>query len=319
MPRSPGGSHRRPTRTSCPSFVGLALEKVDDLRYGENPHQRGARYRDAAGPGVLGGAEVLQGKAMSFNNWLDVDAAYSLAAALPPNAAVIVKHNNPCGAAVGSSPADSYARAFACDTVSAFGGIVAFHGEVDAAAADAMREVFTEVVVAPAFTCRGARHLRGAGQPAGGAGAAARGRGARRAAPPRRGARAGPRPRDRGRGGLQGRLVARAEPAEWEDLLFAWQVAWRVKSNAIVLAKEGATVGIGAGQMSRVDSAWIAARKADGRAAGAAMASDAFFPFPDALRGRGRGGGDVGDPPGGLGPRRGGARGRRASRVWRSS
>ncbi len=267
-----------------PSFVGLALEKVDDLRYGENPHQRGARYRDAAGPGVLGGAEVLQGKPMSFNNWLDVDAAYSLAAALAPNAAVIVKHNNPCGAAVGSSPADSYARAFACDTVSSFGGIVAFHGEADAAAADAMREVFTEVVVAPAFSAEALSilaerdNLRVVRAPLPGGG----------------GLDVRPLP---GGALVQDRdlvtevradckVVGSREPsaAEWEDLLFAWQVAWRVKSNAIVLAKEGATVGIGAGQMSRVDSAWIAARKADGRAAGAAMASDAFFPFPDALQ-----------------------------------
>jgi phosphoribosylaminoimidazolecarboxamide formyltransferase/IMP cyclohydrolase len=138
-----------------PSFVGLALGKVADLRYGENPHQRGALYAETAGPGVLRGAEVvIEGKEMSFNNWLDVDAAYTLAADLASlgSSAVIVKHNNPCGAAVGQSPAAAYASAFESDTVSAFGGIVAFAGEADEEAARAMAEVFTEVVVAPGFT-----------------------------------------------------------------------------------------------------------------------------------------------------------------------
>ena len=268
---------------ALPGFVGLALEKVDDLRYGENPHQRGARYRDAGGPGALGGAEVLQGKAMSFNNWLDVDAAYSLAAALPPNAAVIVKHNNPCGVAVAATAAQSYRRAFDCDTVSAFGGIVAFHGEADADAAEAMREVFTEVVVAPSFSDEAlailARrdHLRVVRAPL----------------PDGRGLDVRPIPggalvQDRDlltETASEGKVVSSREPSttEWEDLMFAWQVAWRVRSNAIVFARELATVGIGAGQMSRVDAAWIAARKAGERATGSVMASDAFFPFPDAL------------------------------------
>ncbi len=275
---------RRADDESLPAFVGLALEKVDDLRYGENPHQRGALYREVAGSGPLGGAEVLQGKAMSFNNWLDVDAALSLASALPANAAVIVKHNNPCGAAAGSSPADSYRRAFACDTVSAFGGIVAFHGEADGAAADAMREVFTEVVVAQGFTSvamdifAARENLRVVQAPSDGAtGLDVR--------PMQGGALVQDRDvvvEDR----ADCKVVSSREPTtgEWDDLLFAWQVAWRVKSNAIVVAKDAATVGIGAGQMSRVDSAWIAARKAGERATGAVMASDAFFPFPDALQ-----------------------------------
>ena len=140
---------------ALPAFVGLAFEKVADLRYGENPHQRGALYRGSGGPGVLGGAEVLvEGKEMSFNNWLDVDAALTLAADLERfgPAAVIVKHNNPCGAAVQGSLAASYAAAFESDTVSAFGGIVAFGREADEDAARAMADVFTEVVVAPSFT-----------------------------------------------------------------------------------------------------------------------------------------------------------------------
>jgi phosphoribosylaminoimidazolecarboxamide formyltransferase/IMP cyclohydrolase len=270
-------------REGLPDYVGSGLEKVGDLRYGENPHQRGALYRDFSGPGPLGGAEVLQGKEMSFNNWLDVYAALELAAALPEEAAVIVKHNNPCGAAAAASCAESYSRAFACDTVSAFGGIVAFHGQCDAAAAEAMREVFTEVVVAPSFTAEAIdafssrQNLRvvQAAMPEGG------------------GLDVRPIP---GGALVQDRdlltetkadckVVSSREPTarEWEDLLFAWTVSWRVKSNAIVFVKDRATVGVGAGQMSRVDAAWIASRKAGERAVGASMASDAFFPFPDAI------------------------------------
>ena len=268
---------------SLPGFVGLAYEKTGDLRYGENPHQRGALYAEVGGPGVLGGANVLQGKEMSFNNWLDVDAAYELASALPENAAVIVKHNNPCGVALGATPAEAYAKAFACDTVSAFGGIVAFHAPCDAPAAAAMADVFTEVVVAPAFTddalaAFGARqNLRVVQAPIGaGDGLDVR---------PMPG---GALVQDRDlvtETPQEWKVVSSREPTaqEWDDLAFAWTIAWRVKSNTIVFAKDGATVGVGAGQMSRVDSSWIAVRKADGRAKGAVMASDAFFPFPDAL------------------------------------
>ena len=268
---------------ALPGFVGLALEKTGDLRYGENPHQRGALYADVAGPGILGGAEVLQGKEMSFNNWLDVDAAYALAAALEPNAAVIVKHNNPCGAAAGATTAESYAKAFACDTVSAFGGIVAFHGSCDGAAAAAMADVFTEVVVAPVYTEEALatfaerRNLRVVRAPLPtGVGLDVR--------PLLGGALVQDRDAVTERPD-EWKVASSREPTdrEWRDLAFAWTVAWRVKSNAIVLAKDGATVGIGAGQMSRVDAAWIAVRKAGERARGAVCASDAFFPFPDAL------------------------------------
>jgi phosphoribosylaminoimidazolecarboxamide formyltransferase/IMP cyclohydrolase len=275
------------TDDRLPDFVGLAYEKLGDLRYGENPHQRGALYVEAGGVGVLGGANVLQGKEMSYNNWLDVDAAYALASALPANAAVIVKHNNPCGAALGPTPAEAYAKAFACDTVSAFGGIVAFHAPCDGAAAAAMADVFTEVVVAPSFTddalaaFASRQNLRVVQAPlATGAGLDVR--------PIPGGAlvqdrdmaleATGERPED-------WEVASSREPTEqeWRDLTLAWTVAWRVKSNAIVFVKDGATVGVGAGQMSRVDAAWIAVRKADGRARGATMASDAFFPFPDAI------------------------------------
>ncbi|HKN79870.1 MAG TPA: bifunctional phosphoribosylaminoimidazolecarboxamide formyltransferase/IMP cyclohydrolase [Actinomycetota bacterium] len=271
---------------ATPAFVGLAFEKQADLRYGENPHQRGALYRAAAGPGVLGGAEVLvEGKEMSFNNWLDVDAALTLAgdlAQLGP-AAVIVKHNNPCGAAVQGSLAASYAAAFESDTVSAFGGIVAFGREADEDAAGAMADVFTEVVVAPSFS-----------------------EGALAAFAERKGLRVvrAPLPET---GGLDvrvlhgGALLQDADAApesaadlevvsirqpsvdEWRDLRFAWIVSMRVKSNAIVFARQLATVGVGAGQMSRVDASVLAVRKAGDRAKGSVMASDAFFPFPDAV------------------------------------
>ncbi|MEA2551794.1 MAG: phosphoribosylaminoimidazolecarboxamide formyltransferase / cyclohydrolase [Actinomycetota bacterium] len=268
---------------ALPGYVGLAFEKVADLRYGENPHMRGALYREAAGQGPLGGAEVLQGKEMSFNNWLDAYAAHELASAMPAWSCVIVKHNNPCGAASKGSTAASYAAAFECDTVSAFGGIVSFHAECDRAAADAMRDVFTEVVIAPSFT-RGAldafaerpnlRVVR---------------------APLLTDADFDVRPfpggalvQDRDQvteTSADWKVASSREPTpqEWADLELAWTIAWRVKSNTIVFVKDGATVGVGAGQMSRVDAAWIAARKAGDRAKGAVVASDAFFPFPDAL------------------------------------
>jgi phosphoribosylaminoimidazolecarboxamide formyltransferase/IMP cyclohydrolase len=269
---------------ALPSFVGLALRKVDDLRYGENPHQRGALYREVAGPGPLAGARVLlEGKEMSFNNWLDVHAAHTLATALAKPAAVIVKHNNPCGVAVAASLAEAYERAFECDTVSAFGGIVAFNQEAGEDAARAMAEVFTEVVVAPGFT-DAALHAFGTRknlrivqvpEPTDGA-------------LDIRPLPGGALVQDRdvaNESREQMEVVSTREPSrdEWRDLAIAWTVAAHVKSNAIVFARDGATVGIGAGQMSRVDASWIAVRKAGDRAKGAAMASDAFFPFPDAV------------------------------------
>ncbi len=268
---------------ALPPFVGLAYEAIGELRYGENPHQRGALYRSAGANGPLNGASVLQGKEMSFNNWLDAHAAYDLAGALAEGAAVIVKHNNPCGAAARGTLAESYRAAFACDEVSAFGGIVAFHGEVDGDAARAMADVFTEVVIAPSYT------------PAASAVFSERPNLRVLAAPLPSGVELDVRPLPGG-ALIQDRDVVREtradwkvvssrEPttAEWDDLSLAWTIGWRVKSNAIVFVKDGATVGVGAGQMSRVDAAWIATRKAGERATGAAVASDAFFPFPDAL------------------------------------
>jgi phosphoribosylaminoimidazolecarboxamide formyltransferase/IMP cyclohydrolase len=270
-----------------PSFVGLAFDKVAELRYGENPHQRGALYAESAGRGVLGGAEILiEGKEMSFNNWLDVDAALTLAADLEPlgPSAVIVKHNNPCGAAVERSLADAYAAAFESDTVSAFGGIVAFGGEADEQAARAMADVFTEVVVAPSFSAgalsafgerKGLRVVR----------ASLPGRDGLDVRTLAGGALIQDRDSAPESGSADLEVVSARTPTddEWRDLRFAWVVAMRVKSNAIVFARELATVGIGAGQMSRVDASFLAARKAGDRAKGSVMASDAFFPFPDAV------------------------------------
>jgi phosphoribosylaminoimidazolecarboxamide formyltransferase/IMP cyclohydrolase len=273
-----------------PGEWAIGLHRVGELRYGENPHQRAALYRTVLGPGPLGGAEVLQGKEMSFNNWLDADAALSLAQMLAKPAAVIVKHNNPCGAAVAATAADAYRAALASDPVSAFGGVVAFKGQVDGDAAEATTEVFTEVVVAPDFAPEALEAFASREN--------------------LRVVRAGTRPLTTGGfrtpnldvrhidGGvlvqdadeiletrLDMKVAAGPEPTEeqWRDLLFAWTVAARVKSNAIVLAQQGATVGIGAGQMSRVDAVDIAVRKAGDRAAGSCLASDAFFPFRDSI------------------------------------
>ncbi|MEX2203041.1 MAG: bifunctional phosphoribosylaminoimidazolecarboxamide formyltransferase/IMP cyclohydrolase [Actinomycetota bacterium] len=267
-----------------PSFLGMALGKVADLRYGENPHQRGALYAERDGVGVLRGARVVvEGKEMSYNNWLDVDSAFGLASGLPSTACVIVKHNNPCGAAVRDDVADAYRSAFESDTVSAFGGIVAFNATCDEAAAEAMREVFTEAVVAPSFTDgalaafaarKGLRVVEAPLAEAGGLEV--------RQLP------GGALVQDRDRaaeGREEMQVVSAREPTEdeWRDLLLAWPVAARVRSNAIVLVRDGATVGVGAGQMSRVDASWLAVRKAGDRAKGSSMASDAFFPFPDAV------------------------------------
>jgi phosphoribosylaminoimidazolecarboxamide formyltransferase/IMP cyclohydrolase len=266
-----------------PKRLFLVLRSERSLRYGENPHQRAGLYAAEGSAGPLGGARVLQGKEMSFNNWLDAEAGLALAASLPVPAAVIVKHNNPCGAAVASTAAEAYRKALASDPVSAFGGVVAFNAPVDEETAQAMAEVFTEVVAAPGFQSEAReafgrkanlRVLEAQRQVGGGIEV--------------RPLAGGALVQDRD-GVMESRedwtVASSREPTdeEWFDLEFAWAVAARVTSNAIVLAAGGATVGIGAGQMSRVDSVDIACRKAGGRARGAVMASDAFFPFRDSV------------------------------------
>jgi phosphoribosylaminoimidazolecarboxamide formyltransferase/IMP cyclohydrolase len=270
---------------------------LEPLRYGENPHQSAAFYRTSElRPGVATARQV-QGKKLSYNNINDTDAAYECVAEFDPRrtaACVIVKHANPCGAAEGESLIEAYRKALACDPVSAFGGIVAVNRKLDAEAAQAITDIFTEVIIAPeasdeAIAIVGAKknlRLLIAG--------------------------ALPDPRARGMlvksvaGGLlvQSRdnavvddmtlkVVTKRAPtnAELRDLAFAFRIAKHVKSNTIVYAKDCATVGIGAGQMSRIDSARIAARKAEEAATGlpapltigSVVASDAFFPFPDGL------------------------------------
>jgi phosphoribosylaminoimidazolecarboxamide formyltransferase/IMP cyclohydrolase len=281
-----------------PRRRAFAGRLAQPLRYGENPHQRAAFYLDgSARPGVAT-ARQLQGKELSYNNINDTDAAFELAAELDRDlpAAVIVKHANPCGVAAAPTLAEAYGRAFDCDRVSAFGGIVALNRALDGPTAERIAEIFTEVVIAPGadeaaravFAAR--KNLRllltdGLPDPAA----------------PRlawRQVAGGFLVQDQDTGRVSAdelRVVTRRAPTEPEraDMLFAWRVAKHVKSNAIVYAREGATVGIGAGQMSRVDSTRIAARKAEEMAAvlglpepptrGAAVASDAFFPFADGL------------------------------------
>ena len=262
----------------------LALDRVHDLRYGENPHQAGARYRAAGSSGWWDTAVVHGGKAMSYLNLFDTEAAWRLVHRLGDEpCAVVVKHANPCGAAVGSDIADAYLSAHRCDPVSAFGGVVAVNRPVTLAMAEALSEVFTEVVVAPAYepdalALLGERkNLR-----------------VLEAGPP-----GWPELDVRGiDGGLLvqtaddlvaqpsvWRVVTEREPtgAEWADLEFAWRVVARVNSNAIVLVKNRCAVGIGAGQQNRRDAGRIAAEKAAGRAVDGACASDAFFPFRDGL------------------------------------
>lgn len=278
------------------SFAGTLRET---LRYGENPHQNAGFYVTGdKRPGVAT-AEQLQGKELSYNNINDTDAAYELVAEFDPaeSAAVaIIKHSNPCGVALGATLAEAYAKALRCDPVSAFGGIVALNRPIDAEVATEIVKIFTEVVIAPdasedakeIFAAKkNLRLLIAGGLPdpvAGGVNVRSVAGGLL------------VQERDSGRvakGDLK--TVSKREPTQSElsDLLFAFKVAKHVKSNAIVLARESATVGIGAGQMSRVDSAFIAARKAEeaGKAAGlpdslamgCVVASDAFFPFADAM------------------------------------
>jgi phosphoribosylaminoimidazolecarboxamide formyltransferase/IMP cyclohydrolase len=283
----------------APDYRAFGGRLIEALRYGENPHQSAAFYRAPGARFGVASSRQLQGKQLSYNNINDTDAAYECVAEFDPRrtaACVIVKHANPCGVAEGDSLLDAYKKALACDATSAFGGIVALNRKLDAEAAKAITEIFTEVIVAPdasdeaikiVASKKNLRLLLAGGLPD---------------------------PRERGltvksvAGGLlvqsrdnavidemQLKTVTKRAPsaAELADLTFAFRVAKHVKSNTIVYAKDRATVGIGAGQMSRVDAARIAARKAEDAAKelklatpltkGSVVASDAFFPFPDGL------------------------------------
>ncbi len=269
-----------------PEVLTKRYERALPLRYGENPHQAAAYYADAEDGGhLLTGVERLQGRPLSFNNLYDVDAARTLLADLSEDgraAAVIIKHANPCGAAVADDLAEAYRRAFASDPTSAFGGIVALSGTVDGELAREISKVFTEVLISPSFDDEARKAFS--------------------EKPNMTLLEAGPiaRPKLSAKhvtGGILLQETDRVEsdeeyelatsvhpsPDELGDLHFAWKVAKSVKSNAIVLAKNEATVGIGAGQTSRVESSELAVRKAGERARGAVAASDAFFPFADGV------------------------------------
>jgi phosphoribosylaminoimidazolecarboxamide formyltransferase/IMP cyclohydrolase len=269
-----------------PAWIGGTWDRASILRYGENPHQRAALYVAGAGAGGLATAEQLHGKEMSYNNYVDADAAHRAAYDFTEPAVAIIKHANPCGIAIGSDIAEAHRLAHATDPVSAFGGVIATNRPVTAEMAEQVTEVFTEVVVAPDYEPdaldvltrkKNVRLLRA---------------GARR----RGGAETRP---------ISGGLLMQAvdtidaagdDPANWTlaagepaaghmlaDLAFAWRACRAVKSNAILLASGGAAVGIGMGQVNRVDSARLAVSRAGERAAGSVAASDAFFPFPDGL------------------------------------
>jgi phosphoribosylaminoimidazolecarboxamide formyltransferase/IMP cyclohydrolase len=284
------------TRNPYPAQVNSRFVKLQDLRYGENPHQSAAFYRDLnPAPGALVTAQQLQGKELSYNNIADADAAWEAVKSFDSTACVIVKHANPCGVAVGSNALEAYSKAFQTDPTSAFGGIIAFNTTLDKAAAEAVSKQFVEVLIAPDYTedalaifsaKTNVRVLKIA-LPQGGNTAWEQGRNAQ----------------DIKRVG-SGILIQTADnheisvtdlkvvtkkqptPQQMEDMLFAWRVAKYVKSNAIVFCGNGMTLGVGAGQMSRVDSTKIAAIKAQNAGLtlkNSVVASDAFFPFRDGI------------------------------------
>jgi phosphoribosylaminoimidazolecarboxamide formyltransferase/IMP cyclohydrolase len=270
-----------------PEFAGLALKRATPLRYGENPHQQAALYLDPNAPAGLAQAEQLHGKEMSYNNYVDADAAWRSANDFAEPCVAIIKHANPCGIAVGADVAEAHRKAHACDPVSAFGGVIAVNRQVTVELAEQLDGIFTEVIVAPSFTdealavFREKKNLRVLVAPAWNP-------------PPAEVKQIG--------GGvlvqMSDRLDAEGDdPASWTlatgaaataeelaDLAFAWRAIRSVKSNAILLAHDGATVGVGMGQVNRVDSAHLAVNRAGAdRAKGSVAASDAFFPFPDGL------------------------------------
>ncbi|MCW2775128.1 MAG: purH [Nocardioides sp.] len=273
--------------TGFPSWTGATWDRAAVLRYGENPHQPAALYRHWRGG--LAAAEQLHGKEMSYNNYVDTDAARRAANDFGEPAVAIIKHANPCGIAVGTDVADAYAKAAACDPTSAFGGVIAVNRPVSVAMAEAMRETFTEAIVAPAYEDGAVEVLQSL--PRGGKNIRIL------VCPPDE----FPDPVEF-RGISGGVLMQRVDhvdapgddPVTWTlatgsaaspevlaDLAFAWRACRAVKSNAILLAKDAASVGIGMGQVNRVDSCRLAVSRAGDRAAGSVAASDAFFPFED--------------------------------------
>jgi phosphoribosylaminoimidazolecarboxamide formyltransferase/IMP cyclohydrolase len=271
--------------TSLPSTLRINLPLAQALRYGENPHQRAALYADGTGQGIAG-ARQLQGKELSFNNLVDLDACWELAQEFDEPAVIIVKHTNPCGAATGSTVLEAYLKALACDPVSAFGGVIGINRAVDGDAAAEIAKLFVEAIAAPSFTAEARERF-------------AAKKNLRlvevQSAPPRpvvKHVSGGLLLQDADTGRINAaaldpglKVVTWRPPTaeELRSLLFAWRVCKHVKSNAIVYARDGQTLGVGAGQMSRVDAARFGAMKAVLPLKDCVAASDAFFPFPDGL------------------------------------
>jgi phosphoribosylaminoimidazolecarboxamide formyltransferase/IMP cyclohydrolase len=274
-----------PDTTTLPTTLRINLPLAQSLRYGENPHQRAALYTDGSGQGIAG-AKQLQGKELSYNNIVDLDACWELVQEFDEPAAIIMKHTNPCGAATGATILEAYQKALACDPVSAFGGVIGINREVDASAAEEIAKLFVEAIAAPSFSTEARarfaakKNLRLVDV---------------RSAPPRfvvKNVSGGLLLQDADTGRIDAtaldpglKIVTWRPPTaeELRSLLFAWRVCKHVKSNAIVYAKDGQTLGVGAGQMSRVDAAKFGAMKAILPLKGCVAASDAFFPFADGL------------------------------------
>lgn len=282
-------SSRLERKEEFPREMDIMLEKLQDLRYGENPHQKAALYRErgAVGDGRVTEAKQLHGKELSFNNIVDMEAAWNCANYFADPVVAIVKHNNPCGVAQADSLVEAYKNALACDPVSAYGGIIAANRRIDEATAKEIAALFVEVVIAPSYTPKALEILKSK----------------QNIRLMEMGEKAINKPfkgldYKRISGGLlvqepdiaqlginEIKVVTKREPtmAEMEDLFFAWGVAKYVKSNTIVYVKEGKTVGIGAGQMSRIDSAELGIKKSQCGVQGSVLASDAFFPFSDVV------------------------------------
>ena len=278
--------HLRPPSPvpSLPAELSIGGRKLRDLRYGENPHQAAALYVTAEGRGVAG-ARQWQGLELSYNNLLDAQAGFALVSEFGTPAAAIIKHANPCGVAVSADLTDAYERALGCDPRSAFGGIVALNRPVETSTAERLTQTFLEVVLAPGFEAEAIARLATRPklrvlQP--GPGPAVPDLDAR----PITGGLLVQTADSSGDGLGERRVVTAREPeaAAWADLQFAWTVVKHVRSNAIVVARAGAAIGIGAGQMSRVEAVELAVHRAASRADGAVLASDGFFPYPDGVQ-----------------------------------
>ncbi len=282
LERIPADSFQlQPENASFPATLRLNLQKTLDLRYGENPHQKAAMYSDGSGKGVANGRQ-LQGKELSYNNIVDLQAAWDLAQEFEQPVVAIIKHTNPCGTATGKTLAEAYQRALECDPVSAFGGVIGVNRTIDADAAEEMHKLFLEAIAAPGFDDAAKAKF-----------ASKRNLRLVQVVPANqkwvlKNVSGGMLVQDADMRPLQEadlKVVTQRVPTpeETRALLFAWKVCKHVKSNAIVYARDGQTVGVGAGQMSRVDAAKIGAMKAQLPLQGTVAASDAFFPFPDGV------------------------------------